>query len=183
MIAAARANPWLATLLDRFDVLNLPNAWITAGAVAQSLWNRQAGRPATAGIADIDIAYHDPADLSEEGEAAHEARLRAAFPDIPVRLDVKNQARVHLWYPSRFGRSIAPYTSVPEAIATFPTTAGSIGLRPHAICTPFGTADLQAGIIRANRRLASRAVFEAKAARWAAQWPQLIVLPWESGVD
>jgi hypothetical protein len=124
------------------------------------------------------LAIHEPRTqrMPQGREAAHESRLRAA---TGLHLDVKNQARVHLWYAARFGRAIPPHPSV-EA-----TTATAIGIRvagQHLHAT-FGLADLLAGHIRANRRLASRAVFEAKAARWAAEWPNLTIEPWENGVD
>ena len=32
--------------------------------------------------------------------------------------DVKNEARVHLWYEARFGAAIPPYQSAEAAIAT-----------------------------------------------------------------
>lgn len=180
LTSAIAANPAIAAL--RTLPLGLPQPWLVAGCLAQSLWNRQAGRPATHGIADYDIAYFDPADLSAETEAAHEARLRAA---TGLLLDVKNQARVHLWYGARFGRAIAPHASVPAAIATYPSTATTIGLNllSGEWHTAHGLGDLLAGHIRANRRLATWDVFEAKARRWAGIWPHLVVLPWAEGVD
>ena len=85
------------------------------------------------------------------------------------KLDVRNQARVHLWYERRFGRPLAPYRSVEHAIATWPTTATSIGVRAEgdnfAVSAPFGLADLFALTIRPNTTLVDRAGYEGKAAR------------------
>ena len=53
--AVLRGNPWLAALLDRFDSIALPDCWIVAGALAQTVWNHRFGLPPTTGIADIDI--------------------------------------------------------------------------------------------------------------------------------
>ena len=39
--------------------------------------------------------------------------------------------------------------------------------------------DLFALVVRPNRRLAPRDVYESKAARWLAEWPELTVLPWD----
>jgi hypothetical protein len=184
-VAILRGNPWLAALLDRFDSIALPDCWIVAGVVVQTIWNHRFGLPPTHGITDIDIVYFDP-DLSAEAEAAHADRLRAAFADLPVWLDVKNQARVHLWYGARFGRAIQPYGSTAEAIATYPTTATATGVRPAAhgieICAPFGTGDLLDGVVRANPVLVSEAVYRAKAARWQAVWTRLSVLPWPASL-
>ncbi|MBC7636601.1 MAG: nucleotidyltransferase family protein, partial [Acetobacteraceae bacterium] len=176
-----RGNPWVAALLDRFDSIRLPDCWIVAGALVQTVWNHRFGMPPTTGIADIDIVYFDP-DLSAEAETAATARLRANFADLPVWLDVKNQARVHLWYQARFGVALAPYQSTAAAIATYPTTATAIGVRQIAgqmdICAPFGLSDLFAGIVRPNRALVTEDVYIAKTARWAAIWP-VTVCPWD----
>jgi hypothetical protein len=180
--SALHANPDLAALLAGWADIALPDAWLVAGCVAQSVWNARFALPPGHGIADIDLVYHDATDLSAATEAAHEARLRASFPALTARLDVKNQARVHCWYGAKFGRAIAPHANTPAAIATYPATATCIGVRPGPagldIIAPFGLADLLAGIVRANAALASEAVFQAKSARWHAAWPGLVVLPW-----
>jgi hypothetical protein len=174
------ANPALATLRDAATEIALPDAWLVAGALTQTVWNALHNFSPTHGIHDIDLIYHDPADLSATAEAAHEARLRRRFSDLGLTLDVKNQARVHLWYERRFGRAIPPHPSSAAAIATFPTTATAIGLRlaSPAIHAPFGLADLFGLTVRANPRIAGRAVYDAKAARWKTLWPRLTVLPW-----
>jgi uncharacterized protein len=96
--------------------------------------------------------------------------------------DVKNQARVHNSYERRFGRHLEPYRSTGDAIATWPTTASSVGVRydghTFVVCAPFGLADLFSMVARANKTIVTRDVFEEKVARWAAQWPQLTVIPW-----
>jgi len=180
MIAALRRNPAVAAILDGFAEIALPDCWLVAGVISQTIWNLAHDRPAEADILDIDLIYCDPDDLSAISEAAHEARLRARFPR--AKLDVKNQARVHLWYPARFGRAIGQYRSSAEAIASFPTTATAVGIRitadGHEVCAPFGLADLEAGIVRPNKAIVSQAVYEAKAARWKQCWPRLEVVAW-----
>ncbi|BBK43588.1 hypothetical protein STVA_36080 [Allostella vacuolata] len=183
---ALASFPWLGQVLDALPALDLPQAHVAAGAIAQTVWNHATGRPPGHGIADLDIVYFDPADLSAEAEQAADARARAAFPALPLRLDVKNQARVHLWYQRRFGRAIDPYRSIAAAVATYPTTATAIAVRREegrlAGHAPFGLDDLLALTIRPNHRLVTEAVYRAKAARWQALWPELRVLPWENGV-
>jgi hypothetical protein len=184
LAAVVREHPVLAQVMARFDAVELPDAWLVAGAVAQAVWNSRAGRPPGYGLKDIDIVYFDGADLSAEAESAHERRLRVLFADLPVRLDVKNEARVHLWYAGKFGQPIQPYRSTADAIATFPTTATSTGVRPGTpaldICAPFGLHDLLAGIVRPNRRQITRDIYGAKVARWRTLWPELTYIDWES---
>ncbi len=70
-----RQSPILQTIFERWDDVHLPDAWLVAGAVAQTVWNIKHQRDPGAGIKDIDIVYFDAGDLSAEGEVAQEARL------------------------------------------------------------------------------------------------------------
>ncbi len=91
-------SPMLSALLHNWDKVALPDSWLAAGAIAQTLWNHTFGFPPTHGINDIDIVHFDASDLSDDAEAEHAVRVRRAFSDLPVWIDVKNEARVHLWY-------------------------------------------------------------------------------------
>ncbi len=178
-----RANPVISELLGGWARLALPECWLVAGAVVQSYWNWVHGYPPLHGIGDVDIIYFDAADLSEAAEAAHAARISRDYRDWPIRLDVKNEARVHLWYEDRFGYSIAPYRSARAAIDTFPTTAGAIGVRPTGSAiecyAAFGYDDLMNLVVRPNKRQITREIYERKAARWQSVWPKLRIVGWE----
>jgi hypothetical protein len=105
------------------------------------------------------------------------------FSDLSIWIDVKNEARVHLWYESKFGRPLAPYISTADAISTFPTTATAVGVRPGAngleLVAPFGLDDLLGLVVRPNKKQISRQVYEAKIGRWLPLWPGLRVVPWD----
>ncbi len=184
--AALTQNRSLSELLARFDEIGLPDGWLAAGAVAQTVWNLAFGQAAEFGVKDVDLAYFDAHDLSPEAEAAHEHRLRDLFRHLPIKLDVKNEARVHLWYEARFGYPIAPYSSTEEAIASFPTTATALGVRRRAghfeCCAPFGLDDLFGLVVRPNKRQITRAIYQAKTERWQSVWPQLAFVPWSEAV-
>jgi uncharacterized protein len=177
------ASPLLNAVLERWDRIALPDCWLVAGAVAQTVWNKAHDLPAIHGIKDVDITYFDGSDLSEEGELAHAARVEALFADFPVHFDVKNEARVHTWYARKFGFPIQPYTSTRHAIATFPTTATSVGIRPAAagleLYAPFGVSDLEQLIVRPNKALITREIYLAKVNRWKGIWPLLKMLDWD----
>jgi hypothetical protein len=155
--AQLRENSWLWQILQRFDEVGLPDGWIVSGCIAQTVWNLSCGRPAGFGIKDIDLLYFDPADLLADAEADHERRLADCLRDLPVKLDIKNQARVHLWYERAFGYPISPYRSAADAIASFPTTATAVGVRsiegnssvvrrsPGRSVIAHGQAELEAG--------------------------------------
>ena len=180
---ALRQNRSLSEMLECFDEIALPEAWLVAGSIAQTVWNVVCGQPAEFGIKDVDLVYFDRNDLSEEAEATHEQRLCDLFRQLPVSLDVKNEARVHLWYQAKFGYPIAPYSSSAEAIATFPTTASAVGVRRKAgkfeCCAPFGLDDLFGLVVRPNKVQITSAIYEAKVERWRPIWPQLTFMPWD----
>jgi hypothetical protein len=141
------------------------------------------GQPAELGLKDVDLIYFDEQDLSFESEVDHERRLRDLFRHLPIKLDVKNEARVHLWYEERFGYAIKPYLSSADAIATFPTTATAVGVcwirGKLECCAPFGLDDLFGLVVRPNKRQITRTIYEAKVDRWRPIWPRLNFLAWE----
>lgn len=179
-------NPILNEILTRFDEVNLPNAYLVAGCVSQTIWNITLGRAPNENLSDIDIIYFDDIDLSGASEELHENRLRALFENVlaphNLQLDVKNEARVHLWYRSKFGFDIPPYTSAHQAIQCFHSTAACIGVRTENgafdYYAPYGTNDLFALTARANKTQITQDVYEAKTARWSKAWPELTIIPW-----
>lgn len=179
-------HPVIANILRRWDEIALPDACLTGSIIAQARWNEVFGFDPHHGIADADIVYFDPGDLSDEAEKRAELRIEALFGDLPVRVDVKNQARVHLWYAAKFGHAIDAYRSLADAIGTYPTTAAAIGLRQRAkleIIAPFGLADLLHPRVRANATQITEAYFAKKVARWQRYWPDLEILSWREAAS
>ncbi|MEY2425170.1 MAG: uncharacterized protein QOI61_742 [Actinomycetota bacterium] len=180
--AAVATNVVAQTILAEAPALNLPGWYLGAGAITGCVWNLLHGFDPRHGIKDYDLVYFDAEDLSSDSETALEQHANQLFQDLGVRVDVTNEARVHLWYEERFGRAIAPYRSTEHAISTWPTTASSIGVRRESgrftVCAPFGLRDLFALVVRPNKALISVDVYETKARRWQAEWPQLEVLEW-----
>lgn len=183
--AIVAASPILSAILDRWQGIGLPDCWLSGSAIAQTAWNAAFGLSPEYGLADIDLVYFDGADLSEEGEAKHAARIRELLSDVPLWIDAKNEARVHLWYEAKFGYPIAPYRSSEHAISTFPTTAGSVAIRPGtaglSVFAPFGLDDLLSCTVRPNKTQINQAIYEAKVARWRSCWPALTIIEWNDG--
>ena len=179
-------NAALWQSLERLSALKLPSWYLGAGCVAQTIWNLAHGKAPRSDIFDYDLVYYDPDDVSEEGQQAVQREAERRVAELPIRLDVKNQARVHLWYKERFGYSIEPYASTEDAICTWPTTATAIGVRLRGcdleVFAPFGLDDLFSLIVRANRVQVTPDIYEKKVARWVSKWPALAVLPWSDGV-
>lgn len=182
LINALQTNLPLWEALHRLPDLELPDWYLGGGCITQTWWNQAHQRPPWQGILDYDLVYFDP-DLSREREDRARLEAEVLLADLKLALDVKNQARVHLWYQDRFDTAIRPYTSTRNAIDTWPTTSNAIGIRivdgEPEIYAPFGLDDLFNLVIRPNRILVSRNVYEAKARRWKSEWPKLVVIPWE----
>ncbi len=179
---ALRQNAVARAVLATGADLALPNWYFGAGGVAQTVWNLRHGYEPAAGIKDYDLVYFDSADLSDDTERQIEAEIIHRLSDLDVVVDVKNEARVHLWYTERFGRHLEPYGSTEEAIATWPTTASCVGVRQDKegfiVCAPFGLADIFGMVARPNKAIVTRDVYEEKVSRWAALWPELRIMAW-----
>ncbi|MFT4929394.1 MAG: hypothetical protein ACI8WB_005527 [Phenylobacterium sp.] len=173
-------------------IKTLPGAWVGAGLIFQNIWNQYHGFAPNSHIKDIDILYWDDSDLSWAAENAQIEKLKQRLADIrliinfpaDLPIDMKNIARVHLWYEERFGIKKTPYQSVEESIATWPVIAGCLAMRLDAsggdieFCAPFGFADALAMRVRPNKVLIGQDIYQAKAQKWQQQWPQLTVFPW-----
>ncbi|MEO5823461.1 MAG: nucleotidyltransferase family protein [Vicinamibacteraceae bacterium] len=177
-------NPLLDAVLDRAAALALPAWYLTAGCLFQTAWNALSGLAPTHGIRDYDLFYFDDADTSWEAEDVVIRRCAEAFGDLGVQVEVRNQARVHLWYPDRFGVLVEPFRTCEDGVDAFAMTTCCVAtrrvegrLRTYA---PHGFADLFNLVLRPNPVRAPRAVYEEKARRWSAIWPDLQVLPWPS---
>ena len=108
-------------------------------------------------------------------------RAAAAFPPPLDRLvEVRNQARVHLWFEDRFGEAYAPLSDSAEALTRFTTTMFAVGARldPDGelrIFAPFGLEDLFALRLRPNPTRATRG-FARTAEAALARWPELTIV-------
>ena len=176
-------NQTVRTVLDRAPALGLPDWWLTAGALFQTVWNVQDGRHPEAGIRDYDLFYFDASDLSWEAEDTVIQRAERLFADLDRGVEVRNEARVHLWYEERFGVPAAPFTSSRDAIDHFAAITCCFGLTSSALSgisvyAPHGYDDLLGQQLRPNPVLAPREVYELKATRWKQEWPGLSVQPW-----
>lgn len=177
-------NKIINEVLKRASALVLPNWYLGAGCLAQTVWNVLHGFDPCFGIKDYDLVYYDSSDISSNSEENHAKKANVLFADLNVALDVKNEARVHLWYAEHFGYGIPPYQSVEHAITTWPTTATSVAISTGTdgmlkVCAPFGLNDLLGMIVRPNKTQITRAIYEEKVARWIKLWPQLRIISWE----
>jgi len=176
-----RQAPSLMGVMETARDLALPDWMIFSGAVYQKALNHLTGRDPDYGLNDYDLAYFDAADLSYEAEDAVIRRAANAFaPPLDELVEVRNQARVHLWFEAKFGEPYAPLSGSAEALSRFTATMFAVGARlePNgeiAIFAPFGLEDLFALRLRPNptRRTTG---FRRTAESAKARWPELVIL-------
>ncbi|WAC72460.1 nucleotidyltransferase family protein [Roseateles sp. SL47] len=171
-------NPHNRRILERWDALALPDGWLVAGCLFQTVWNLHSGRDPTADIQDYDLFYFNPDDVTDEGERRMQAHAETVLGDLGITVEATNQARVHLWYESYFGHPYAPLGSSKEGIDRFLVPATCVGVRPGGeVYAPNGLASLYAGDLRMNPLSPHRDLFERKAASYQRRWPWLTIHP------
>lgn len=168
-------TPILMDMLRAVESVGLPDAWIAAGAIRSTVWDRLHGRPVSTDWADVDVLFFDAADVSREREAAAEAKLAALMPGLPW--EMRNQARMHL------KTGLPPYRDTEDGLRNFAETPTTVGVRLRdahiEIIAPHGLDDLFAMVSRPvfaddhmmtfyRRRMTSK--------DWPARWPQVRVL-------
>jgi hypothetical protein len=177
-----RASPRLMQVLTEVRRLQLPDWRIVSGAVYQTVWNAVTGREPDYGLRDYDVGYFDASDISYEAEDVVIQRAAAAF-DTPLKemVEVRNQARVHLWFENKFGEPYAPLTCTDEALGRFVCPAFAVGVRLEAddrisVAAPFGLDDVFAMRLRPNplRPLANGWARTTASAK--ARWPEVTIL-------
>ncbi|TYM00416.1 nucleotidyltransferase family protein [Bradyrhizobium rifense] len=179
-LALALKNPVNVAILDELQRLALPDAWLVSGCLVQTVWNVLTGRAIDHGIADYDVFYFDP-DTSWGAEDAVIRDVHARLGHLGVKIETRNQARVHLWYPGKHGLPYPPLRRAADGIDRFLTQNTQVGVRRsgdgHEVYAPHGFDDVERLIVRPNPGPNfSAANYTAKAARWKALWPELTVI-------
>ncbi len=179
--AILRAAPSLMTVMEKARALDLPDWILFSGAIYQRVLNHLTGRDADYGIKDYDIGYFDP-DTSWDAEDVVIRRVAAAFePPLREMVEVRNQARVHLWFEGKFGEPYAPLANSAEALSRFTSATFAVGARLEAdgrmtILAPFGLEDIFALRLRPNP-LRKTGGFQRTAEAAKARWPELAIEP------
>lgn len=175
-----RSSGALMSVLRSARRLDLPDWMIFSGAVYQRALNHLTGRPIDFGVRDYDLAYFDASDLSYEAEDVVIKRATPFFePAARDTIEIRNQARVHLWFEDHFGQPYAPLGCTEEAVARFVSPMFAVGARLEAddaltIFAPMGLEDLFA-LRLARNPTATPAAFERAAASVVARWPEVTV--------
>jgi hypothetical protein len=173
-----RAAEGRMEMLEALADLDLPDAWIAAGAVRNAAWDRLHQFPTPTPLADVDVIWFDPGRANRRVDVELEHRLGQRL--IGVTWSVKNQARMH----RRNGDP--PYRDCLDAMRGWPETATGIAARlgPRGaieLSAAFGFDDLLSLRLRPTPRFFANPAFRKRveSKRWLALWPKLrLVGPW-----
>ena len=179
-LTATLRNPTNQIIAEKLFELALPDAWLVAGCLVQTVWNGLTGRATGYGINDYDVFYFDR-DTSWAAEDAVIRRLHGALDHLNVKVEARNQARVHLWYGEKHGLPYPPLRCSTEGIDRFLTRNTRIGIRltvdGYDVYAPDGFDDAAGLIVRPNPGPNfSPESYAVKAARWKQLWPEVTVL-------
>jgi uncharacterized protein len=178
-------NPVLMEIVGRAPMLGLPDTWLVSGCLFQTVWNVLAGQDPIRAIKDYDLFYFDSSDCSSESEREANRRAAELFSDLGCEIDVRNQARVHIWYAQEFGVEGYPQLkSSTDGVDNFLAVCCMVAIRRTSaqgmdLYAPFGVDDVLDRVMRPNPWFpnAPRACYFTKAARWRSLWPDLRVEP------
>ena len=177
LVDIAMTNPVNALMASRLPSLGLSQCMLTAGCLFQAVWNHQSDLPPASGVKDYDVFYFDT-DLSWEAENEVILEARQLFEDLGVKVDIKNQARVHLWYGDRFGRAYPPLESTRDCVDRYLVAGTCIGFDPETgeVYAPYGLDDVGLGLLRPNPKNLQPDLFVHKARSYQERWPWLKTL-------
>jgi uncharacterized protein len=178
LLEAVFADPAAKRVIEGAHALGLPDPALMAGAIYGAVWNALTGRAPGYGINDYDLAYHDAGDLGEAAEDRVIRRAAEAFADLDVEVEVRNQARVHIWFGRKFDVVRAPVRDTCDAIAQFASHIHSVGVRLDAngapeLLAPWGLAGLFRLQVHPVEVLADPAGWNRKCDRQGALWPEV----------
>ncbi len=177
------ASPVLMAALRAVRQADLPDAWIVSGAIYNQVWNALTGRAEMHGVKDVDVFYFDTDASYKAEDAVIQTFAAHDLPGPPI--EVRNQARVHLWYETHFGVPCAPIKSSADGVDHFASrthcvAARLVGADEIEIYAPFGLDDIFSFRLTPNPVRDNRETHHRKGARQQAVWPELTVVPWPS---
>ena len=179
-LAMVMDNPVNRAILRRMPDLGIQDGWLVAGCLFGTVWNALSHRPVTENIRDYDIFYYDP-DTGYEAEDAVIRRGAALFADLGVAVEIRNQARVPLWFEARFGAPYPPISESRTGIDRFVVAGTCSGIsQAGAVYAPFGFEDMFAGVLRYNPMNPTPHQFQFKCGSYRERWPWLKVVEKET---
>ncbi len=166
-----KQQSWLMNALRDVRSLRLPDWYIAAGAVRNTVWNYLNGCSTTSNQKDVDVVYFDKSHLNLRRDLEIYQTLKRINPDLDW--DVTNQARKN-------SKDLVAESSC-QSIAYWSETPTCIGVRLEDndnlnICAPHGLDDLMNLIVRPVPESYQRlSLYRERISEknWKKIWPRL----------
>lgn len=178
-------NKELMEMLDYISTLNLPNFYIAAGSVFQTIWNFYDNNDLNSKIKDIDVIYYNNEDLSVEKDLEYYNIINdyVKSKGFNYEVDVSNEARMHLWKSERENKKIEPYKNSEDAISKWIVTVHAIGITKEnnkiKVYAPYGLSDIFSKTIRPIRHKDnSKELYDKKTSSFIKRFHNLTVIEW-----
>ena len=184
-ISILEKNIELMDILDYVYKLELPNFYIAAGSVFQTIWNYYDEKPLNYGIKDIDIIYYNNDDLSVDTDIYYYNLIKdyCIKKDYNYEIDVSNEARMHLWKKEKFNIDVEQYINSEDAINKWIATVHAIGITKVKnilkIYAPYGLSDIYSRTIRPiKHKYSTKDIYNKKAKSWSERFDNLNIIEW-----
>ena len=185
VISIIQENQQLMKILDYISSIGLPNYYVAAGCVFQTIWNKLDGKDLNYGIKDIDVIYYNAENLSRDTDLKYQELINdyCKKQKYDYEIDVANEARMHIWKKEKFGIDTAPYLSSEDAIDKWVATTHAIGVTKDdsgiRIYAPYGLSDIFNKVIRPiKHEYNTKEMYEGKAKSWNERFTGLKIIEW-----
>lgn len=184
-ISILKENKELMDMLDYIATLKLPNYYIAAGSVFQTIWNKIDNKDLNYNIKDIDVIYYNDKDLSVTKDLEYYELINNYCKNkgYKYEIDVSNEARMHIWKKEKFGIDVEPYKSSEDAIDKWIATVHAIGITKDKdeikIYAPYGLSDIFSKTIRPiKHKYNTKDIYDKKANSWDERFDNLTIIEW-----
>lgn len=180
-----KKNKELMDILDYVYKLKLPNFYIAAGSIFQTIWNYYDNKPLNYGIKDIDIIYYNNDDLTIDTDLKYYNIIKdyCNKKGYNYEIDVSNEARMHIWKKEKFNIDVKQYINSEDAINKWIATVHAIGITKEndkiKIYAPYGLSDIYSRTIRPiKHEYSSKDIYDKKAKSWSERFDNLNIIDW-----
>lgn len=173
----------LQITLHQLEIDNFP-FFIAGSTIFKIIFNKRFHMPEIYGIEDIDIIYFDKKETSYEREDEIIKTVKGNVTnDIANILDIKNQARIHLWFKQKYGKEIEPYHDIEDVFGRMSTSLQKSALEISKndtilrIYDDHFISDVKSMVIRRNNKSQyNESGFLEKAKKWMDLYPDLKII-------
>lgn len=186
LIYILKKNKELMEILDYIAELKLPNFYIAAGSIFQTVWNYYDGKELNYGIKDIDVIYFDNSDIRVEKDLEYYNIIKnyVKQKNLNYEIDVSNEARMHLWKMEHGqGSNLKPYKNSEDAISKWIATIHAIGITKEnnqiRVYAPYELSDIFSKTIRPIKHNGnSKELYNKKVSSWNERFKGLTIIEW-----